>query len=190
MLSSSSSSPSSPSSSCLPDPDPAQAECARTSRAVGPCPHGAPSLGRESPAEVCAEGEGERVREAQVREGRRNQSRAWGLHGVLGKDREVCLHCLSEAGRPVGGPKSAEQSDTSGRQSLASLRSSLPRDNPGRRGLVPPTGSLWPQPVGEAVSKPRLLGHLHGRSGTAHNGVHCVYTCFIGGPSPTSPFVP
>lgn len=147
--SSSTSSSSSLSSSSLPDPDPAQADCARTSRAVGPCPHGAPSLGREGPAEVCAEGRGRGCGQPRSGKGGGNQPRAWGPRGVLGKDREVCLHCLSEAGRPVGGPKSAEQSDTGDRQSLTSLRSSLPRDNPGQRGLVPPTGYLWPQPIGE-----------------------------------------
>lgn len=148
-----------PSPSPLPDPDPAQAECARTSRPVGPCPHGAPSLGRESPAEVCAGRVGGEGVGSPGQGRRRESARAWGPYGVLGKDREICSHCLSEAGSPMGGPKSAEQSDTGDRQSLASLRPSLPRDDPGHRGLVPPAGDLWPQPIGEYVNKPCLLGH-------------------------------
>lgn len=75
----------------------------------GSSPHGTPSLGRESPAEVVCRGEGcGKPRSGKAGGVSRGPG---GLHGVLGNDGQVLPVLFLRLQTPVGGQKSAEQSD-------------------------------------------------------------------------------
>lgn len=109
----------------------------------GPSPHGAPSLGRESPVELVCRGGGCRKLGLGRVEG---ISREPGDQVVCwGRMEEFCLCSLwPEAGRSQWEARNQLNKVTKvTEQSLAPRRSSVPRNNPGwcYRGLVPPTRS-------------------------------------------------